>query len=380
MLGTLKDFFLIDQTVVFLNHGAYGACPAPVFETYQNWQLEMECQPVDFLGRLSTAMLKEARISLAEYVNADAEDLIFVPNTTTGINAVARSWQLQPGDEVLGTNHAYPSVDNTWGYVCQRSGAKYIRRPIALPLTTEEDFIEVFWQGVTAKTKVISISHITSPTSLTLPIKEICRRARESGIMTVIDGAHAPGHIPLNLNELGADFYTGNCHKWLCAPKGSAFLHVRKEHQEMLVPSVVSNWWGKDSTFTERHEWQGTRDISAFLSIPAAIEFQKRYNWDSVRKNCHTLAVETRQRIAELTGLTHIAPDSWFGQMITVQLPPCDIYALKDRLYDEFRIELPAVELDGQQYVRISFQGYNDQSDADALVEALEIILKDVTG
>ena len=199
--------------------------------------------------------------------------------------------RLRPGDEILTTDHEYGAMDRTWRYICDQIGARYVQRPIPLPVTTHADFVEHFWAGVTERTRIIFISHITSPTALTFPVAEICRRARAAGILTIVDGAHAPGQLPLNLVELGADIYTGACHKWLCAPKGAAFLYARPEVQPWLEPLVVSWGWEAEkpgpSRFVDWHEWQGTRDLAAYLTVPAAIRFQAEHAWDDVRRRCH---------------------------------------------------------------------------------------------
>ena len=302
MPDSLKHHFLLDPDVVFLNHGSFGACPRPVFETYQRWQCELEQQPVAFLGRRAETLLAEARAGLADYVGAAAGDVVYFPNPTTAINAVARSLRLAPGDEILSSDHEYGAMDRTWRFVCRQTGASYVRRPIPLPVTTHQEFVETFWAGVTAATRVIFLGHITSPTALTFPVAEICRRARAAGLLTIIDGAHAPGQVPLNLRELGADIYTGACHKWLCGPKGAAFLYARPEVQGWLEPLVVSWGWESErpsgARFVDWHEWQGTRDIAAFLAAPAAIAFQAEHDWDTVRRRCRVLASQTRDRIA----------------------------------------------------------------------------------
>jgi isopenicillin-N epimerase len=373
----LRSQFLLDPDVVFLNHGSFGACPRPVFETYQRYQLELERRPIEFLGRRHDQLMSEARGHLAEYLNVEAENLAFVTNATAGINVVARSLPLQSGDEILTTKHEYGSLNYTWQYVAANTGARYIQHPIPPPYTTTEAFVEAFWEAVTPRTRVIYISHITSPTALIFPIEAICRRARAEGILTVIDGAHAPGQVPIDLTALGADFYSGNCHKWMCAPKGAGFLYARPEHQAMLKPLVISWGWTEESSFVDRFERQGTRDISPFLSVPAAIDFMAQHNWDSVRRDCHALAVETAARIGERTGLEMLStnPDIWFNQMVTVPLPPCDTEDIKRRLYDDFHIEIPMVTWNENPYVRISIQGYNTSQDADALVDALTLLL-----
>ena len=369
----MRDLFLLDPDVVFLNHGSFGACPKPVFEAYQAWQLRLERQPVEFLGRQFNALMAEARMAAGHYLHASADDIMFLPNATFGINLVARSLELAPGDEILTTDHEYGAVDYTWDY----TGAKIVRQAFPLPLTS--DFVEEFWQGVTPHTKVIAISHITSPTALMFPVEEICRRAREAGIITVIDGAHVPGQLPLDLTALDADFYTGNFHKWLCAPKGCAFLYARRELQHLLKPLVVSWGWQDESfgntPFIRHHQWQGTRDVASFLSLPAAIQFQQEHDWDAIRQACHELAVETRRRINGLTGEMPICTDDQFMQMFTVAIPTDDVFALKAQLYDTYKIELPAIQWQGKPYMRVSIQGYNTGADADALLAGLSALL-----
>jgi isopenicillin-N epimerase len=206
----LRGEFLLDPTVVFLNHGSFGACPAPVFDEYQRWQRELERQPVEFIGRRSEDLLADARAALASYLNVDPDNLVYVVNATSGINVIARSLPLELGDEILTTNHEYGALNMTWDWMCGKAGARYVQHPIPTPVSSREELVESFWSAVTPRTRVIFLSHITSPTALTFPVKEICRRAREAGILTVVDGAHAPGHIPLDLQDLGVDIYSGN--------------------------------------------------------------------------------------------------------------------------------------------------------------------------
>jgi isopenicillin-N epimerase len=382
-LAALGEQFLVRRDITFLNHGSYGACPRPVFETYQSWQRELESQPVEFLSRRVRGLLAEARAALGEYLGTAADNVVYAPNVTWAINAVAHSLALQPGDEVLATDLEYGAVDRTWRYYCDKSGARYINQPISLPVTTAETFVGELWAGVTERTRVISISHITSGTALILPIAEVCRRAREAGILTVIDGAHAPGQIDLNLDDLGADFYGGNCHKWLCAPKGAGFLFVRPEHQDSLDPLIIS--WGYEadnpgpSRFLDHLERTGTQDPAAYLSVPAAIAFQREHDWPRVRAACHLLARDARERIAALTGLPQIAPDSaeWWMQMCTCPLPPIDGMRLKERLWDDYQVEIPVSSRNGRASVRVSIQAYNDQEDVNRLMEALSVLLRD---
>ncbi len=385
---SLRDQFLLRPDVVFLNHGSFGARSRAVFEEYQRWQRELEGQPVEFLGRRFNALMRSAREILAAYVNIGADDLVFVPNATTGLNVVARSLPLQPGDEVLASDHEYGALDRTWRFVCGKRGARYINQPVPLPVESAEQVVEALWAGVTDRTRVLFLSHITSPTALIFPVRELVRRARKAGLWTVVDGAHAPGQIPLDLTALGADFYAGNCHKWLSGPPGSAFLYARREVQHLIEPLVVSWGWepertnllsldGAESRFVLENEWQGTRDPAAYLSVPAAIQFQAEHDWPRVRAECHELLREARRRIEELTGLPPICPDSpdWYAQMAAFPLPLCDGAALQRRLYDEYRVEVPIIEWNGRQLVRVSVQGYNSAEDVKALVRALENLL-----
>ena len=379
-LAALKQQFLLRPDVIFLNHGSFGACPKPVFEVYQRWQLEAEQQPVEFYGRRFDALIDHARSELGRYLNTSADNLIFVPNATTGINIAARSLSLAAGDEVLTTDQEYGAMDYTWEFVCGKTGARYVKMPLPDALTTPEDFVEAFWQQVTPRTKVIFLSHITSSTATILPIAEICQRARAQGIITVIDGAHAPGQIALDLTALDADIYTGNCHKWMCAPKGAGFLFVQPQHQAVIEPAVISWGWLPDSSFTQRNQWQGTREISAYLTVPSAIEFQQTHDWDAVRAHGHTLAQQAREQIANVTGIAPLTPDTpmWFAQMITAPLPACDGEVLARRLRDEYRIEVPITRWNGRMGVRASFTAYNSADDLAALVEALATLLPQV--
>lgn len=381
-MHNLKKQFLLDPSVTFLNHGSFGATPKPVFKEYQRWQRALENQPVEFLGRRVTKLMSESRATLGSYLGTHADNLVYTQNVTISLNIVARSLELKPGDEVLATDHEYGALDRTWRFLSKEHGFRYINRHIELPLTTEQRFIEDLWQGVSSNTRVIFLSHITSPTAIIFPIKEIIRRAREAGIITIIDGAHVAGQISLQLDALGADFYGGNLHKWLCAPKGAGFLYARPEVQHLLKPLVVS--WGYESdfpsgsSFVDHHEWWGTRDMAAFLSVPKAIKFQKENNWDEVRESCHQLVVNAQKQICELTGLTALHPqtDAWFGQMATAPLPAeTDVLMLKKRLYDDHRIEVPVHEWNGNKLIRVSVQGYNTKRDIDILIKVLSVLL-----
>ncbi|MCL4560406.1 MAG: aminotransferase class V-fold PLP-dependent enzyme [Chloroflexi bacterium] len=381
-MKSLHALYLLDPDIIFLNHGSFGATPRQVFQSYQRWQRKLERQPVEFLGRCASEYLLASRTVLAEYLGTARDNLVYVTNATTGINIVARSLALGPGDEVLSTNHEYGAMDRTWRFLAQKQGFCYINRSLPLPFTSTEEFVSAFWEGVTPQTRVIYISHITSPTAIIFPVREICARARHEGILTVVDGAHAPGQIPLDLDALGCDFYSGNLHKWLCAPKGSAFLFARPEVQHLIEPLIVSWGWQSDhpgsSRFNDYLEWTGTRDIAAFLAVPEAIAFQVEHDWDAVRLACHKLAAAARQGIQALTGLPALCPDSplWYAQMGSALLPnSIDADLLKSQLYDLYRIEIPVVQWEDKTLLRFSFQGYNRRSDLDALLVALQKLL-----
>lgn len=377
----LRDRFLLEPHVIFLNHGSFGACPKPVFDEYQHWQRELERQPVEFLGRRFNDLMLTARSALGASVGAAADDLVYVTNATVGLNSVARSLALRPGDEVLSTDHEYGALDRTWRFLCGKCGAQYLRQPVSVPIRSVDEVTDAIWSGVTDRTRVLFLSHITSPTAITFPIKPLIDRAHKRGIITIVDGAHAPGQIDLNLRELGADFYSGNLHKWLMSPKGSAFLYARKEVQQLVEPLVVSWGWEAEnpgpSKFIDEQEWTGTRDIAAFLSVPAAIQFQRDHDWPRVRSECHELVRYARKQVSELTGLPPLTPDDpgWFAQMSALPLPSCDLDTLKRRLYAEYRIEIPVINWNERHFLRISVQGYNTRADVDALIAALRELL-----
>jgi isopenicillin-N epimerase len=378
----MRDAFLLDPDIVFLNHGSYGACPKPVFEAYQRWQLDLERNPVAFLGRRSAASLAAARQRLGAFLGARGEDLVFLPNATHGVNTVARSLNLQPGDEVLATDHEYGACDATWEFVCRQRGATYRRVAVPLPLAAA-GWAQRLLDAATPRTRVVFTSHVTSTTALTFPVQALCEAARRRGITTLIDGAHAPGQMALDLAAVGADFYTGNCHKWLCAPKGAAFLHARPEVQDLVEPLVIS--WGTrperpgPNRFIDDLEFTGTRDIASYLSVPAAIAFQRDHDWATVRARCHDLLVETRARLLALPGVTALNPDepAWYAQMAAVALPlsVADPLAFHERMFAKFRLEVPTYAWNARPVLRVSIQGYNSRDDADVLLAVLPGLL-----
>ena len=377
-----RDDFLLDPELVFLNHGSFGAVPRVVQEAYEQLQRSMERNPVAWLQRSAEPLMAAARARVAQFVGAAANDLVFFPNPTTAVNMVARSVGLRPGDEVVTTDHEYGAMFRTWTKLCDEAGARYVRVPIPLPVTTADDFVERVWAAVTPRTRVLFLDHLTSATALIFPVHELCRRARAAGIITIVDGAHVPGHIPLDLSTLPCDVYTGALHKWLCAPKGCSFLYATPEAQQWLQPLVISWGWRSDhpsgSQFVDHHEWQGTRDLAPFLASSAALDFRASCDWAAVQAESHRLTLQTRTRINELTGLESISPDSaeWIGQLASIRLPASvDPVTLKARLFDEFRIEVPITVWNGEPFVRVSFTAHTTEADSDALIDALQRLL-----
>ncbi|MBK8026213.1 MAG: aminotransferase class V-fold PLP-dependent enzyme [Chloroflexi bacterium] len=260
---SLRPLFLLDPAVTYLNHGSFGACPISVFETYQKWQLELERNPFRFLKVRAPQLMAEARDALAEYVGCPAKDCVFVPNATAGVSLAAQALMpsLGPGDEIVMTDHEYHPCQLIWNDISRRTGAKLVIVPVTLPYTSDEAFLEEFWSRVTPRTRIVFLSHITSITTLWFPVKAICEQARAAGIISIVDGAHAPGHIPLNVSDIAADFYGGSCHKWMLAPKGTGFLYVSERFQPLMRPLFLSWGWRDDADFTARLHEQGTRAI-----------------------------------------------------------------------------------------------------------------------
>lgn len=375
----MKSQFLLDPEITYLNHGAFGACPKPIFEDYQKWQLELERQPTAFITKNLPVYLKTSKEALAKYIHCEADDFFFVPNPTFAINIVMRSLNLQPGDEILASNHEYGAMDRTWNYYCKQSGAKYVRQEISLPVVSKEQIIDQFWKGYNENTKVIFLNQISSVTSLIFPVREICEKAQQLGLVVIVDGAHVPGHIPLDISEIDADYYTGTLHKWMLAPKGSSFLWVKKEFQERLDPLVVS--WGYESDFPKNqfldyHEFIGTRDMAAFLTAPACIKFLEANNWEAKSRECKTLILENYKRFCDLLGTSPICPvtSEFLGQMCSIPVKTDKPFELKETLIEKYKIEIPVMRINGNSYIRISLNGYNPELDLERLYTVLQEI------
>jgi isopenicillin-N epimerase len=319
------DLWPLDPAVDYLNHGSFGACPKVILEKQSELRSRLEREPVDFFVRALPGLLAEARAALAGFVGADGDDLAFVPNATAGINAVARSLAFSPGDELLTTDHAYAACKKTLDYVASRTGAQVVVASISFPLRSEEEVASAVLSRVTSHTRLAMLDHVTSPTALVFPIQRLVRELSARGVDTLVDGAHALGMVPLDLARLGAAYYTANAHKWLCAPKGAAFLHVRKDRQKGLHPVAISHGYaGGEARFKEEFDWTGTVDPTAALCIPDCIEYLGGLlpgGWPELMATNHALALKARAAICGALGVSTPAPESMLGAMASVPLP-----------------------------------------------------------
>jgi isopenicillin-N epimerase len=372
----LRGDFLLDPEIVHLNHGAFGASPRPVLERQRELRDALERDPVEFLGRSLPAALAGTSAELAAYVGvADPERLVLLANSTTALNAVAASLRLGEGDEILITDREYGAMRLLWEEIAGRTGARLVVAVLPLPAAAAEELLEAVWGAVTPQTRVLSFSHVTSEAALVLPAQELCRRAREAGILSVVDGAHTPGQLPLALDDLGADCYAGNGHKWLCAPKGSAFLYAGDALRAELRPPVVS--WGWADDYQERFGWSGTDDPTAVLALPAAIDYQAANDWPAVRDRCRELARRTQREILERLGGEPVAPDDLQApQMVAFEVPHGDAESLQRELREQHRIEIPVHAVGGRTLVRLSVQGYTTEDDCSRLFEALSACIQ----
>ncbi len=405
MNGGFLRFWPLDPAVTYLNHGAFGSCPWPVLEQQSEWRARMERHPVQFLDVELEGHLDRARASLGALIHADPDNIAFVPNATTGVNTVLHALAFAPGDEILTTDHEYNACRNAISVVAERAGARVVVAQVALPVRDPDDVVEAILAGASDRTRLAVISHITSPTGIVFPIRDIVRRLQERGIDTLVDGAHAPGMVALDLDELEAAYYTGNAHKWLCTPKGSAFLHVRRDRQSRMRPAVISHGTNSPrvdrSRFRLEFDWGGTGDPTPYLCIPAAIDFMAGLlsgGWSELLAANRALALEARRKLMAALGTDSVlAPEAMIGALAAVDLPanatpspeepiadvdegvtyPLD--PLRTALFDEDRIEVPVypwphTPADSQprrRLLRVSAQIYNEPADYDRLAAAL---------
>ena len=383
-INTLRDKFLINPDIHFLNFGSFGACPKEIFDNYQEWQRLLEFESVQFINVNGASYLADSRAALANYLNIeDKDDLVYITNPTLGVNLIAKNLNLVPGDEILTTDIEYGACDRTWDLYAEKSNAVYKRQKINLPITSKEAFIENFFEGLTARTKVVFISHITSSSGLILPVKEIVDIAKAKGLITIVDGAHVPGQLPLSIKDLDPDFYTGACHKWMMAAKGCSFLYAHKRVQHLLKEPLIVSWGYKaikpsGSKFIDYNQMIGTRDFSAYLTIPTCIQFMEENNWPEVAKKCHEMVLNNAPRFFSLLNSYPISPltRGWIGQMLSMPINTDKPEELQRLLFTKYNIEVPLFRHGEKVLIRYSINGFNTQEDLDALYHALSDLIE----
>ncbi|MCB9792535.1 MAG: aminotransferase class V-fold PLP-dependent enzyme [Alphaproteobacteria bacterium] len=360
----------------FLNHGSFGGTPLEVLRAQRAWQDRMEAQPIRFFMEERPRAVRAAAARLAAYVGSAPEDLVFVENATTGVNAVLRSLRLEPGERVICLSHVYPAVRNALAFVCERAGAHLVEVEVPAPLDDTQRVLRGLRCALRRPARLVVLDHVTSFSGLVLPIEDMVQLCREAGVPALVDGAHAPGQLALDLEALDADYYVGNCHKWLWAPKGCALLRVAPRAQAGLHPTVISH--GYRQGFTQEFDFTGTADVSAWLSIDAALDFQAELGDERVRAHNRALALQARALLSEAWGATPAGPPETVGFMAALQLP--ERYgpgtwegsrAVKVPLWDKHRIEVPVTHFGGRLWLRISAQVYNELGDYERLAEAL---------
>lgn len=385
----IRDNWSLDPDVTFLNHGSFGACPKVVLQAQNDLRRRMEEEPVRFFARELEGLTDEARRELGAFLGADPQDLVFVPNATTGVNAVLRSLSFKPGDELLTTDHAYNACANVLRFVAERDGAKVVVARIPFPIQSPGAVVDAVLESVTPRTRFALLDHITSPTGLIFPIDALVEELGRRGVDVMVDGAHAPGMLDLRVSEVGAPFYSGNCHKWVCAPKGAGFLYVRRDRQHEIRPVTISH--GANSPREDRSryhlefDWTGTDDPSAYLCIPEAVRFMGSLypgGWSELMERNRALARSSRKSLCDALGIPEPAPDEMIGTLASMplpdgstELPKSPLYTdpLQDDLWDRWRIEIPVIPwpLPPKRLIRISAQVYNDPKDYEKLATAL---------
>lgn len=377
-----QDAWSLRDDTIYLNHGSFGPPPDVVRAARRQWIDRLDRQPMDFFVRTLENELDAARRRLADFVGTRTENLVLVDNATYGMNVVAESFSLHAGDEVLLTDHEYGAVRRIWERACGNCGAQLKFARLPQQIKTADDVVDAILGGMTPQTRLLVVSHITSPTAMTLPVRQIARQAQAQGVAVCIDGPHAVAQIPLEIDQLNCDFYAASCHKWLCAPFGSGFLYVHPRRQNDVRPVVLS--WGKlepnkPARWDDEFQWLGTRDPSALLAVPAAIDFLQQAGVDSFRRRTHYLAGYARAEIQKLCDLPPIVPDdpSWYASMAHVPLPPGEALPLQVKLWKSYGIEVPVIDFAGRRWIRVSCHLYTQKEDIDRLVAALQQLLSD---
>ncbi len=393
--STPRNFWPLQPGLIFLNHGSFGSCPRPVQKFRAEILQRMERQPVQFFVRDLEPMLDKARAAVAKFVGARADDLVFVQNATSGINTVLRSLEFRRGDELLVTDQEYNACRNALNFVAERAGAKVVVAHIPYPISSAQEAVAAVMERVTSRTRLALLDHVTSQTGIVLPLEKIVAKLNRLGVDTLIDGAHAPGMIGLNLKKLGATYYTGNCHKWICAPKSSAFLHVQSDRQKLIHPLAISHGLNSQRTDRSRFQiefgWAGTLDASAMLSVPEALRVMGAImpgGWTALMERNRQLALSARKVICDALGIPLPCPDEMIGSLVSFPLPdaksvvipntPLYADALQDKLREQFNIEVPIIPWPAppKRLLRISAQHYNHERQYNALARALHRLLR----
>lgn len=383
MPSELREQFLLDPEIAFLNHGSFGSCPRPVLEYQRLWQDTIEARPIEKLGRRSDEMLNEAKSVVAPYLGVAPRDMAFVTNATDAANAVLRSLRFQPGDELLTTNHVYGAIRKTMWSVADRTGAQVIEADVRVPLAHTQEVVDAIASKLGAKTKLLVVDHVTSPTAIVFPIREIVSLCRSQGVEVLVDGAHAPGMLELDVTSIGATYYVGNLHKWTCAPKGAGFIWVDPAHQHGVHPTVTSHHYGEG--YAEEFSWQGTRDFTPWIASAESIRWLGGFGWDRIKLHNHQLAVWVQRLLCEMWNVAPLTPfdGSMLGAMVTVPLPEQSIMKslgtfdkLGAQLYDKHRIEVPVIDWNDRWFVRCSCQVYNEPSQYERLGRAILDIVR----
>ncbi|MDC0216896.1 aminotransferase class V-fold PLP-dependent enzyme [Pelagibacteraceae bacterium] len=386
----IKNQFMLDNKVTFLNHGSFGACPKEIFNEYQSWQKKLETQPVKFLDQYRDfgPNMTNVRKVLSKNINSNINNLVPVVNATTGLNAIIKSLHFQKGDEILMSNHEYGALEKTWQFMETKFKIKIKIAKVSLPITSEKKFIKDFVSKFNSKTKILFLSHITSPTALLFPIKKLIKIAREKNIISIIDGAHAPGHIDLNLKNLNADFYSGNCHKWMMSPKGSAFMWSSSKFKNYLDPLIVSHGWNKknkstnqkgalgNSRFIDMFEYNGTKDPAAWLSVPASIKYINKAKNVKLFKMQSDILYNFALKLSKHFNIPLLADREFLPPlMIAVPIPKVKEIQFQRKLYKNYKIEIPIIPWENKSFARISFQLYNSIKDLEKLEYAIKKLL-----
>ena len=381
----LTSQFLPDPSITFLNHGSFGSCPKPVLEYQRRWQDTIEARPIEMLGRRSDEMLNDAKAVVGPFLGMKTTDFGFVTNATDAVNAIVKSLEFGKGDELLATSHVYGAVRKTLWHVADRSGATVVEADVRVPVTTPAEIVAAIEARITPRTKLLVLEHVTSPTALLFPAREIISLCTSRGVDVLVDGAHAPGMIELDIDSLGATYYVANLHKWVCAPKGAGFIWVTPGMQARIHPLVTSHHYGEG--FLEEFSWQGTRDFTPWIASGEAIRYLGQFDWNRIRTHNHAMAAWAQQLLCAMWDVEPLSPldGSMLGSMVTVRLPKQDaVKKLKTfdrlgaKLFDEHKIEVPIVDWGGHWHVRCSCQVYNKPADYEKLGNAVLQVISEL--